>query len=58
MPLWMWGSVLLASIIISCVDMDIQFGQNVGVTLVGKRCAYPTLLFAHSTASYSVGVSL
>ena len=54
----MWGSVLLASIIISCVDMDIQFGQNVGVTLVGKRCAYPTLLFAHSTASYSVGVSL
>lgn len=57
-PLWMWGSVLVASIIVSCAVMGVQFGQNVGVTLLGKRCAYHVLLFAHSTASYSFRVSL
>ncbi|KAF8553841.1 hypothetical protein OG21DRAFT_1477176 [Imleria badia] len=39
-PLWMWGSVLLASIIISCVVMGVQFGQNVGVTLLAILFAF------------------
>lgn len=39
-PAWMWGSVLLASILISCVVMNVQFGQNVGVTLLGKICGF------------------
>lgn len=45
-PLWMWGSVLILSVILSCVVMSVQFGQNVGVTLLGESglflssCAY------------------
>ena len=57
-PLWMWGSVLIASIIISCVVMGVQFGQNVGVTLLGKKCARLILSFAHVTVSYYFCVSL
>lgn len=34
-PLWMWGTVLILSAILSCVVMGVQFGQNVGVTLLG-----------------------
>ena len=52
-PLWMWGSVLLTSIIISCVVMGVQFGQNVGITLLGERYARFTFLLVESTASYS-----
>ncbi|KAF9239493.1 OPT oligopeptide transporter protein-domain-containing protein [Melanogaster broomeanus] len=33
-PLWLWGSVLLASVIVTCVVMGVQFGQNVGITLL------------------------
>jgi hypothetical protein len=34
-PFWAWGSVLVLSMIITCVIMGVQFGQNVGVTLLG-----------------------
>jgi uncharacterized oligopeptide transporter (OPT) family protein len=33
-PFWAWGSVLVLSTIITCVIMGVQFGQNVGVTLL------------------------
>ncbi|KAG1732694.1 OPT oligopeptide transporter protein-domain-containing protein [Suillus paluster] len=33
-PFWAWGSLLVLSTIITCVVMDVQFGQNVGVTLL------------------------
>ncbi|KAG2143911.1 OPT oligopeptide transporter protein-domain-containing protein [Suillus cothurnatus] len=33
-PFWAWGSVLVLSMIITCVIMGVQFGQNVGVTLL------------------------
>lgn len=44
-PLWMWGSVLILSIIVSCVVMNVQFGQNVGITLLGES---GTFLYAGS----------
>lgn len=46
-PLWMWGSVLILSILISCVVMGVQFGQNVGITIVGgfgPVCVYVVVL--------------
>ncbi|KAF8552612.1 OPT superfamily oligopeptide transporter [Imleria badia] len=39
-PLWMWGSVLVLSVILSCVVMAVQFGQNVGVTLLAIIFAF------------------
>ncbi|KAG1775683.1 OPT oligopeptide transporter protein-domain-containing protein [Suillus placidus] len=33
-PFWAWGSVLVLSTIVTCVVMGVQFGQNVGVTLL------------------------
>ncbi|KAF8432214.1 OPT oligopeptide transporter protein-domain-containing protein [Boletus edulis BED1] len=39
-PFWMWGSVLILSIIISCVVMGVQFGQNVGITLLAIIFAF------------------
>ncbi|KAG1800107.1 OPT oligopeptide transporter protein-domain-containing protein [Suillus subaureus] len=33
-PFWAWGSVLVLSTIVTCVIMGVQFGQNVGVTLL------------------------
>ncbi|KAG0694195.1 OPT oligopeptide transporter protein-domain-containing protein [Suillus ampliporus] len=33
-PFWAWGSLLVLSTIITCVVMAVQFGQNVGVTLL------------------------
>ncbi|KAH0839377.1 OPT oligopeptide transporter protein-domain-containing protein [Lanmaoa asiatica] len=39
-PLWMWGSVLILSIIVSCVVMGVQFGQNVGITLLAIIFAF------------------
>ncbi|KAG1732693.1 OPT oligopeptide transporter protein-domain-containing protein [Suillus paluster] len=33
-PFWAWGSVLVISTIVTCVVMGVQFGQNVGVTLL------------------------
>ncbi|KAG1838579.1 OPT oligopeptide transporter protein-domain-containing protein [Suillus subalutaceus] len=33
-PFWAWGSVLVLSTILTCVIMGVQFGQNVGVTLL------------------------
>jgi hypothetical protein len=39
-PFWAWGSLLVVSTIVTCVVMGVQFGQNVGVTLLGvsKSC--------------------
>jgi len=34
-PFWAWGSLLVISTIITCVVMGVQFGQNVGVTILG-----------------------
>jgi hypothetical protein len=34
-PFWAWSSVLVLSTIVTCVVMGVQFGQNVGVTLLG-----------------------
>lgn len=34
-PFWAWGSVLVLSTIVTCVVMGVQFGQNVGITLLG-----------------------
>jgi len=34
-PFWTWGSLLVVSTIVTCVVMGVQFGQNVGVTLLG-----------------------
>ncbi|KAF8841630.1 OPT superfamily oligopeptide transporter [Paxillus ammoniavirescens] len=39
-PLWMWSSVLIASVIITCVVMGVQFGQNVGITLLAIIFAF------------------
>ncbi|KAH7915483.1 OPT oligopeptide transporter protein-domain-containing protein [Hygrophoropsis aurantiaca] len=39
-PLWLWGSVLLTSIVITCIVMGVQFGQNVGVTLLAILFAF------------------
>ncbi|OJA20544.1 hypothetical protein AZE42_07076 [Rhizopogon vesiculosus] len=33
-PFWAWGSLLVLSTIVTCVVMGVQFGQNVGVTLL------------------------
>ncbi|KAG0709867.1 OPT oligopeptide transporter protein-domain-containing protein [Suillus ampliporus] len=33
-PFWAWGSLLVLSTIITCVVMAVQFGQNVGITLL------------------------
>ncbi|KAG1791105.1 OPT oligopeptide transporter protein-domain-containing protein [Suillus plorans] len=33
-PFWAWGSVLVLSTIVTCVVMGVQFGQNVGITLL------------------------
>ncbi|EGN94830.1 hypothetical protein SERLA73DRAFT_114279 [Serpula lacrymans var. lacrymans S7.3] len=33
-PFWIWGSVLVASIIVTCTVMGVQFQQNVGITLL------------------------
>ncbi|KAG1733721.1 hypothetical protein EDB19DRAFT_1830851 [Suillus lakei] len=35
-PFWAWGSLLVFSTIITCVVMGVQFGQNVGVTLLAS----------------------
>jgi hypothetical protein len=34
-PFWAWGSLLVLSTIVTCTVMGVQFGQNVGVTLLG-----------------------
>src|SRR5882757_5415833 len=34
-PFWAWGSLLVVSTIVTCIVMGVQFGQNVGVTLLG-----------------------
>ncbi|KIJ61696.1 hypothetical protein HYDPIDRAFT_31028 [Hydnomerulius pinastri MD-312] len=39
-PLWLWGSVLVASIIITCAVMGVQYGQNVGITLLAIVFAF------------------
>ncbi|KAG6375317.1 OPT oligopeptide transporter protein-domain-containing protein [Boletus reticuloceps] len=39
-PFWMWGSVFILSVIISCVVMGVQFGQNVGITLLAIIFAF------------------
>jgi hypothetical protein len=39
-PFWAWGSVFVASIIVTCVVMGVQFGQNVGVTILGETGYY------------------
>jgi len=38
-PFWAWGSLLVISTIITCVVMAVQFGQNVGVTLLGTSAS-------------------
>lgn len=35
-PFWLWGGVLVASIVITCSVMGVQYGQNVGITILGK----------------------
>lgn len=35
-PFWLWGGVLIASIIVTCAVMGVQYGQNVGITILGK----------------------
>ncbi|KAH7882089.1 OPT oligopeptide transporter protein-domain-containing protein [Phlebopus sp. FC_14] len=39
-PLWLWGSVLSASIIVTCIVMGVQYGQNVGITLLAIIFAF------------------
>jgi len=34
-PFWAWGSLLVISTVVTCVVMGVQFGQNVGITLLG-----------------------
>ncbi|KAF8841628.1 OPT superfamily oligopeptide transporter [Paxillus ammoniavirescens] len=33
-PFWAWGSVFVASVVVTCAVMGVQFGQNVGVTIL------------------------
>ncbi|KAG0691873.1 hypothetical protein DFH29DRAFT_1009940 [Suillus ampliporus] len=33
-PFWAWGSLLVLSVIVTCIVMSVQFGQDVDVTLL------------------------
>jgi len=39
-PLWLWGGVLSASIVVTCIVMGVQFGQNVGITILAIMFAF------------------
>ncbi|KAG2131669.1 OPT oligopeptide transporter protein-domain-containing protein [Suillus clintonianus] len=39
-PLWAWSSLLVISVIVTCIVMNVQFGQNVGVTLLAIIFAF------------------
>ncbi|KAG1733730.1 OPT oligopeptide transporter protein-domain-containing protein [Suillus lakei] len=39
-PLWAWSSLLVISVIVTCIVMKVQFGQNVGVTLLAIIFAF------------------
>ncbi|OJA20547.1 hypothetical protein AZE42_07075 [Rhizopogon vesiculosus] len=39
-PFWLWGGVLIASIIITCAVMGVQYGQNVGITILAIIFAF------------------
>ena len=47
-PFWLWGGVLITSIIVTCVVMGVQYGQNVGITILGET---PFLHDEHSLNS-------
>jgi hypothetical protein len=56
-PFWLWGGVLFASIIVTCAVMGVQYGQNVGITILGETSLLRDeqhlnyriqLLFSHS----------
>ncbi|KAJ8592368.1 OPT superfamily oligopeptide transporter [Rhizopogon salebrosus TDB-379] len=39
-PFWLWGGVLFASIIVTCAVMGVQYGQNVGITILAIIFAF------------------
>lgn len=41
-PFWLWGGVLVASIIVTCAVMGVQYGQNVGITILGETTSTPS----------------
>ncbi|KAG1866075.1 OPT oligopeptide transporter [Suillus subluteus] len=39
-PFLLWGSVLVASIVVTCTVMGVQYGQNVGITILAIVFAF------------------
>lgn len=35
-PFLLWGGVLVTSIVVICTVMGVQYGQNVGITILGE----------------------
>jgi hypothetical protein len=35
-PFFLWAGVLVASIVVTCIVMGVQYGQNVGITILGE----------------------
>lgn len=39
-PFLLWGGVLVASIVVTCIVMGVQYGQNVGITILAIVFAF------------------